>query len=161
MTFLMLVWAFAIAITIHNIEEAILLPAWSQGAGRWKRPVGANEFRFAVAVLTAAVFAAAIMAGIGGKKSLGAYLVCGYALAMLLNIVYPHVLATVVLREYAPGTLTALLLNLPVSVLLLAMAFREDYIDASTFLWAGPLVVLAIAGSIPLLLAIGRRLQSS
>jgi hypothetical protein len=165
MTFLVLTWLFVLAMAVHNLEEAIWLPAWSQRIGqqgsRWHRPVGASEFRFAVLVLTAAAAAAALAANVGGKQSLGAYLVCGYALAMLLNVIFPHVLACLVLREYAPGTLTAILLNAPACALLLELALRERYVDARVFLWAGPLVVLTIAGAIPLLLAIGRRLPTA
>jgi hypothetical protein len=171
MTFPVLTWLFVLAIAAHNLEEAVWLPAWSQrtssrGAwlqrsGRWRHPVGAFEFRFAVLVLTAAAAAAALAASLGGKGSLGAYLVSGYALAMLLNVVFPHVLACLALREYAPGTLTALLLNAPACALLLELALREGYVDASVFLWAGPLVVLAIAGSIPLLFTIGRGLLTA
>jgi hypothetical protein len=161
MTFFALTWLFVLAIAIHNLEEAVWLPAWSQQPGRWRRPVGAPEFRFAVMVLTAAGAAVALAANIGGKESLGAYLVCGYALAMLLNVLFPHVVASLAMREYAPGTLTALLLNAPVCALLLELALREEYVDARVFLWTGPLVVLGIAGSIPLLFAAGRRLAAA
>lgn len=156
MTFFALTWLFVLAVGLHNLEEALWLPAWSQRAGRWHFPVGAVEFRFAVAVLTVAAAAVALAANIGGKGSVGAYLVSGYALAMLLNVVFPHVLASLILREYAPGTLTALLLNLPVCALLLEHALREQYVEMQVFLWAGPLVALAIAASIPLLFWIGR-----
>jgi hypothetical protein len=165
MSFLVLTWLFVLAIAVHNLEEAVWLPAWSQRIrsqrfGRWHHPVGASEFRLAAIVLTAAGAAAALAANIGGKGSLGAYLVCGYALAMLLNVVFPHLLASLAMREYAPGTLTALLLNAPACALLLELALREGYVDAKIFLWAGPLVVLGIVGSIPLLFAIGRRLPA-
>ena len=46
-------WLFPAAITVHNLEEAIWLPGWSRTAGEWHAGVGAFEFRFAVAVLTA------------------------------------------------------------------------------------------------------------
>lgn len=94
---------------------------------------------------------------VGGKESVGAYLIAGYALAMLMNVLFPHLLATLIMRRYAPGTAMALLLNLPVTVLLLHRGFQENYIRLSTFIWAGPLVVAAILGTIPLLFAIGRR----
>lgn len=156
MTFSLLSWVFAAAITLHNLEEALLLPRWSQSAGRWHHPVGAREFRFAVGVLTALAYIAAVLSVVGGKETVGSYFIAGYALAMLVNVFFPHLLATLVLRRYAPGTATALLLNLPVTALLLYQGFLQGYIRLSTFLWAGPVVVAAILASIPLLFTIGR-----
>jgi hypothetical protein len=109
-------------------------------------------------VLTVLAYVAAGWALICGKESLGAYVLSGYALAMLLNVLFPHAIATVMMRRYAPGTLTALLLNLPVTFFLLYRGFQEGYIHDERFVWLGPLVVLGILVSIPVLFAIGRRL---
>jgi hypothetical protein len=158
MTFFTLTWLFVLAVALHNLEEALMLPAWSQKAGRWHYPVSATEFAFAVIVLTAAAAATALAANLGGKGSAGAYLVCGYALAVLLNVLFPHLLVTLVLRRYAPGTMTAVVLNLPACALLLDHALREQYVEMGTFLWAGPSTVIAIVTAIPLLFALGRRL---
>ena len=45
-------WLFPVAITVHNLEEAIWIPGWSQNVGKWHPPVGRYEFWFAVGVLT-------------------------------------------------------------------------------------------------------------
>lgn len=103
MTFFTLTWLFVLAVALHNLEEALLLPAWSQKKGRWRYLVSRQELAFAVVVLTAAAAATALAANLGGKGSAGAYLVCGYALAMLLNVPFPHLIATLVLRQYAPA----------------------------------------------------------
>jgi len=158
MDFVLLAWLFALAITVHNIEEALLLPDWSKTAGKWHRPVGVREFRFAVSVLTVLAYGAVGWAHLCGKESMGAYALSGYALAMLLNVLLPHVIATAATRRYAPGTLTALLFNLPVTILLLRQGFQEGYIHIQRFAWAGPLVVAGILASIPVLFAMGRRL---
>ncbi|MCG6536697.1 MAG: HXXEE domain-containing protein, partial [Syntrophales bacterium LBB04] len=160
MDFVLLSGLFALAVTAHNLEEALLVPTWSQSAGRWHHPVGAREFRFAVAVLTVFAYVAVYLAVVGGKEGVGAYLLAGYALAMLLNVAFPHVLATLVMRRYAPGTLTALLLNLPVTVLLLHQGLQEGYVQAHRLAWVGPLVVVVIVAAIPVLFAIGRLLPS-
>ena len=114
--------AFCLAISAHNLEEAVWLPAWSERAGRLHARVGAREFRFAVIVLTALAWGVAVSAYLGGRESVGAYLLAGYALAMLLNVVAPHLAATALMRSYAPGTATAVLLNLPACALLLRAA---------------------------------------
>jgi hypothetical protein len=157
MGFGLLAWLFVAAVAIHNLEEAIWLPAWSQIAGRWHQPVDNAEFRFAVLILTALAAAAAGLASVQGKGSFGAYIVAGYGLAMLLNVLIPHVLATLWLSRYMPGTGTALLLNLPITLLLLRQAFLEGYVEPWAFLIFGPAVVVGIVALIPLLFWMGRK----
>ena len=52
MDFIWFTWLFVFAVAVHNLEEAIWLPAWSQRAGRCYHGVGNAEFRFAVTLLT-------------------------------------------------------------------------------------------------------------
>ena len=63
---------------------------------------------------------------------------------MLLNVLFPHVTASPALRRYMPGTATAALLNAPVTIGLLAHAFREGYIEPRAFLIFSPIFVIAI-----------------
>ncbi|NOX34874.1 MAG: HXXEE domain-containing protein [Deltaproteobacteria bacterium] len=158
MNFVLLSWMFALVVTIHNIEEAIFLPKWSRTAGRWHYPVGDREFRFAVAVITVLTYVAAYFATSGGKGSIGAYIISGYALAMLLNVLFPHLIATLAMRRYAPGTATALLFNLPITSLLLYQSFHQGYVEKSVYLYIGPSVAVGIVLLIPVLFAVGRRL---
>lgn len=158
--FQLLVWLFPIAITIHNLEEAIWLPKWTLSAGRWHPPVAPFVFRFAVAVLTLLAYLAALLAWLGGQNSVGAYLVTGYALAMLLNVALPHLVATVATKRYVPGLATALVFNAPVTYALLQQALIEEYVAVKTVVWVGPLVVGAVLGSVPVLFAAGRWIAS-
>lgn len=151
-----LAWGFVAAIAIHNFEEAMLLPHWSQTAGKWHAPVGAFEFRFAVIFLTGL---GAVLAWLAvARNGAGVYLLCGYALAMALNVAVPHVAGSLALRRYVPGTATAVLLNLPVCSAVLLAAAREHLIAWPTFAWAGPLVVGGILALIPILFRAGRAL---
>jgi len=156
--FTTLTWLFAISITLHNLEEAIWLPKWSISAGRWHPPVEPTVFRFSVLILTLFAYVFSILASIGGKLSIGAYLISGYAFAMLLNVVFPHLLTTIALKKYAPGLTTALFLNFPVTLSLLYYAVNERYIDLKKFYIIGPVVTLGILGSIPVLFRIGKRI---
>ena len=154
MGFVGLVAAFCAAVTVHNLEEALYLPAWSVAAARFHPPVGVFAFRFAVVALTLAAYVCAALAAAG--STVGAYLVCGYGLAMAANAVVPHLVATVALRRYAPGTATGLLLNLPIGVALVAAAAAEGRIEWPSFVWAGPITVIGLAAAIRPLLALGR-----
>jgi hypothetical protein len=154
MNFEELAWLFAAAVTLHNLEEAIWLPAWSKKGRSLRKPVEARVFRFAVAALTILLYVCTSLATTG--IPLGPYLLCAFALAMAFNAFIPHLAATIVLRNYAPGTATALLLNLPTSMILLGSAVAEGRIDVSLLAWTGPLTALALALSIPLLFRIAR-----
>ena len=74
-------------------------------------------------------------------------------------LLLPHVLATLALRTYVPGTATALAFNLPLGGWLLWRAITEKFVQPSVFAWSGPLTVIAIVVSIPLLFAAGRYLS--
>lgn len=157
LTFEILSWLFVFALAIHNLEEAIWLPTWSRIAGKWHPVVTDREFRFAVILLTVLAAAVAWIAIRQGKESAGAYLLCGYALAMLLNVVFPHLLGTLALRRYMPGTATAIIFILPTTFALIRYCIAEDYIKLNRFLLLGPLTVVGIVISIPALFWLGRR----
>jgi hypothetical protein len=156
MTFERLAWLFALAVTVHNLEEAIFLPAWSRRAGRWHIQVGEPEFRFAVVVLTLFAYLFAWLVEKGSE--IGVYLLSGYALVMFLNVFAPHLFATIVLRRYAPGTATALFFNLPITFCLLRSAFEEHHISIASFAWTGAIAVIGGVALIPALFAVGRAL---
>jgi len=156
MGFTALAQVFAVAITIHNLEEALFLPGWSRHAGRWHPRVGSGEFRFAVLVLTLAAYACVWLAAV--QPVIGTYLLCGYAFAMLVNVFIPHTLGTVVMRRYAPGTATALVFVLPSTALLLRAALAEHRIAPLTLAWAGAAGIVVLLASIKPLFAVGRML---
>jgi hypothetical protein len=96
----LLIWGVPVVILVHNIEEAIWLPRWAnQHAGRWHKPVGAAEFRFAVVVLSLLAFVLAGLTHISGFGSIWHYLLVAYALGQAINIFVPHLVVTLVTRH--------------------------------------------------------------
>ncbi|MGX9705985.1 HXXEE domain-containing protein [Laceyella tengchongensis] len=160
LSFLYFQWLFPIVVTLHNLEEAIWLPAWSQTAGKWHAKVGKREFRFAVLVLTVLAYGLTYLSWSNGPESVWSYLNCGYILAMLLNVFLPHVAATIALRQPCPGVWTAVACNLPINLLLLYLAFHDQWITGKTFLIFAPFTVAGIALSIPLLFFVGKQLPT-
>ncbi len=108
---------FLLAFTLHNIEEGLWLPRWSKYAGKYHPQVSNNEFHFALMVVTTAGYFVTFLFLVFGQsvESLK-YLYLGFLAMMCFNAVFPHLAATVILRRYAPGTLTGLLLNLPIGM---------------------------------------------
>ncbi len=112
-------------------------------------------------VLTLVLFVSAGAATASGTGSIAAYLFSGYVFAMVANVLIPHLLASLALRRYMPGTGTALLLNLPLGSWFLYRAITEQYVQLSTLAWVAPGTALTIVASIPVLFAAGRKVGKS
>jgi hypothetical protein len=91
--------------------------------------VSSSVFRFAAAVQSLLLVLLATAAFLSAPQGLAAYGFAGYVFAMLVNVFAPHVLASIVLRKYMPGTATALVLNLPLGVV-----FRKVRTGVSQYL---------------------------
>jgi hypothetical protein len=119
-------WAFPVAVTLHNLEEAIWLPGfWAERY--WHLPVNATEFRIGAALVAGFAYALTYVSIRHGAKSVATYGWAIFSAIMLLNAVW-HVGATVYLRVYAPGLVTAVVVILPVTIYLLRRGLREGYI---------------------------------
>lgn len=149
-------WLFTCGALAHNAEEARYLPAWSQRAGRFRRPVSAPVFHRAAVLLSLLFLAITAAASLAPPRGLAAYLMAGYALAMVLNALLPHAAVSVLTRSPMPGLATGVLLNMPLGTWYLVRALRERQVTLPTFYWAGPAVVLALLLLLPALLAAGR-----
>ncbi len=158
-TFELLYFLFPVAITLHNIEEAVWMPEWSQNAGRWHRPVEKIPFAFAVLVLTLLAYLFAYLGLMGGKQSIGIYLLSGYAFVMLANVFVPHLIAAIWLKQYVPGLVTGLALNLPICSALLIFVLMEGYVSLWPLLITGGLFIVAALILIPQLFKAGEKIE--
>lgn len=158
---LLLLWALPAVVAVHNLEEALWLPQWSrERAQRWRPPAGAWEFRFALTVITLAVFLFAALTQIGGWSSIWHYLIAAYALGQSLNIFVPHLVASIDYRTVMPGLLSGVLLVLPTAVLFLYRSFLESRLELDRFLPVATVVIVLLLLSLPVLFAVGRKVQA-
>lgn len=129
-----LVWIVALSETLHNIEEAIWMPGWSHSAGMWQQPVGTFEFRFAVTVLTL-LFYGIIFYYYRSNNQSAKYLMSGLLVLILFNVFIPHLLAAIFLTRYAPGVITGVLFNIPVTLYFLRRGIKEKEFDKRTLIF--------------------------
>jgi hypothetical protein len=108
----MLELLFLLGFTLHNLEEAVWLPGWSKYAKRFHPEVKKNEFHFAVVVISVIGYLLTFY-HLTNKSIYAQYAFYGFVLMMCFNVVFPHLIAAVILRRYAPGLLTGLFLNVP------------------------------------------------
>jgi hypothetical protein len=78
---------------------------------------------------------------------------------MLANVPIPHIAASVALRSYMPGVVTAVALNLPVLSLLVVLALREGYVSGWKAVEYSAGVAALLLLSIPALFKLGKALD--
>ncbi|MBN1473062.1 MAG: HXXEE domain-containing protein [Syntrophaceae bacterium] len=111
---------FLLGFSLHNIEEALWLPKWSKHARKYHKEVSPSEFRFAVIIVTAIGYLLTFQYFLfGSAHSAAKYIYLGFILMMVVNVFFPHLIATIVLKKYAPGLITGILLNAPCGIYIL------------------------------------------
>lgn len=142
---------------LHNAEEALTMPG-QQSVEHFSfvQLPTYNQFLLSVAILTiAALFAyIAAMRTQNGKTYL--FISTAIAAALLFNVFVPHLAAAALTLKYTPGLITAVLLNLPFSILLLKLNKplfadrRQMIIYILGGFGAGYLVFAAVMGTVRL-----------
>ena len=149
-----LVPSLAVTETIHNVEEAVWLPAWSQTTGMLQQPVGAFEFRFAVIALTLLVYGVVYYFARYDNR-VARYMMAGALVMILFNVFVPHLAVTVILFRYAPGTISGILLNVPVCSYLLRRGVKEGIFGTKMIVF-GAIGFAAVTGLLlPALFTVG------
>jgi len=79
--------------------------------------------------------------------------------AMLANVLYPHVAISIATRSYMPGTATAVALNLPVLSFLVVSALAERQVSGWSAIAYGTGLPGLLLLSLPALFKLGRSLN--
>jgi drug/metabolite transporter (DMT)-like permease len=152
-----LILIFPLAITLHNIEEALWLPQWSQFAKRYHRRVGRNEFYFALICVTLIAYLSSFFFLFFNEVVILRYIYFGFVGAMILNAIFPHLIATIVLKRYAPGVITGILMNVPCFSLLIIIAIKKNVISTLEVIISTAVVGGIILVSLPIFFKLGQR----
>jgi drug/metabolite transporter (DMT)-like permease len=153
-----LILIFPLAITLHNIEEALWLPQWSQFAKRYHKRVGRNEFYFALICVTLIAYLSSFFFLLFNEVVILKYIYFGFVGAMILNAIFPHLIATIVLKRYAPGVITGILMNVPCFSFLIIFAIKENVISTFEVIISTAIVGGTILVSLPIFFKLGQRL---
>ncbi len=151
---------FCLAITLHNIEEAIWLPQWSQLGHPLQQPVTANEFYFAVIIITAlAYFISFLFVHFPGIKIIK-WAFIGFLGSMIFNAFFPHLISMILMKKYAPGFITGLLLNVPINSFILYKLHTQHLISAKNIIISTVIVGALLLMLIPFLFNMASMLVS-
>ncbi|AJS59334.1 HXXEE domain-containing protein [Paenibacillus sp. IHBB 10380] len=150
-----LVILFLFAITLHNLEEALWLPAWSNYASKFHKPVGKGEFHFAVMFITSLAYLSTFFYLFFPNSIMAKYILIGFLGSMIINAIFPHLLATIILKRYSPGLLTGILLNIPINSLILYQFFQSNELTFRELFLSILIVGGVLLSLIPVLFKIG------
>ena len=149
---------FLMSFTLHNIEEGIWLPKWSKHADKFHPTVENNELHFGLLVVTVLGYLLTfIFLVFGHSYDIIKYLYLGFLLVMCFNAFFPHFLATVIQKRYAPGTVTGLVLNLPIGLFIIFGKYRSE-LEISKLLIGFITIVIIGLVLIPLSFKVGKKI---
>jgi len=129
---------FLMGFTLHNLEESAWLPEWSKQARKFHAPVEKSHYIFATIIITMIGYLVTLVDILSDEPgSIPNYLYLGFIGMMGVNAILPHLVATLLLKKYAPGLLTGILLNLPISIVII-----KEYLHKGVEVY---LLILSIA----------------
>ncbi|HXN47327.1 MAG TPA: HXXEE domain-containing protein [Bryobacteraceae bacterium] len=136
---------FGIGVTLHNIEEAMFLVDWSRSHFKpWFEPD--RKIYWAVTSLVSVVIWIPVVGVCVSKESSSFQnALSGFALAMAINALLPHLLISLVKHSYSPGVETGMLFNLPLGVLLIHEQLSDRALSPVEFWRAAVLYALLLA----------------
>lgn len=137
-----LIWVLAITETIHNIEEAIWLPDMFQSVNGL-RFVSPFEFRLATLLVTLLIWWITWYF-VKYKNKLSINLMGGTLFIILFNVFMPHIIGSIILQKFAPGVISGILLNIPVTTYLLWRGFKEGIFNIKSLV-VGSIAFAAMA----------------
>jgi hypothetical protein len=126
---------FATGVTLHDLEEALWLPGWMRTRTHVKTVFDPHPKAYWVgtSLVSFVVWIAALAVGIWPTVPPFHLVLSGFALAMAVNAVVPHLSMSLIQRSYMPGTATGMLFNLPLAVLLIQAELRSRLAPWASF----------------------------
>jgi hypothetical protein len=149
---------FCLAITLHNLEEALWLPKWSQLDSSFQKTVTPNEFHFAVLIITALAYLVAFLYLNFSESKIIKWAFIGFIGSMIFNAIFPHLIATLLMKTYTPGLATALLLNIPINTVILFKLHELNLVTLKEIIVSTVVIGIILLAMIPLLFMIGGNL---
>lgn len=148
-----LLWLVPLFITLHNLEELWTMPGFLVGLPAripaWAQrllpaevfPPTARQFALMILIVTLVPYLLALLGGARRARSPRTLLLAGAQVVMLINIL-SHVVSMNIQNGYVPGLVTALLFNLPFSLIFLGSGLRQGWLRTGDFAYLVPFALL-------------------
>ena len=151
---------FLFAFTIHNLEEAVWLIRQSSRVSRDKlhRTNTQDQFLFGLFWVTGLAYLITALYMFYPTNEPLKYAYFGFVGCMILNIVFPHLLVTIIERCYSPGLFTGILVILPLHTLIIKTGIDNSTITIFQFIVSTLAVAVVLVATIPLSFLVGKKL---
>lgn len=149
---------FIFAITLHNIEEALWLPEWSKHVQKFGKQVSRDEFCFAVLIITMLAYLATGLFMIFPQILILKYFFFGFIGSMIVNVIFPHLASSIMLKKYCPGLITGIFLIIPFNSLIMVFSLNNKIINSSEIIISTVVVGIFLLILIYILKKIGGKL---
>jgi hypothetical protein len=151
-------WLVAGFALLHNLEEAVMMPAYAPlvrerftgvaPQGLLAATAHLSWFYIALTVATLIPFFVVLISVTRRTSRAAAWAVVFVQSLFFVNVFLPHVPAALMLGGYAPGLVTAVAIQLPYSVFFLRRSVREGAVSRAGVALAVALAPLALLVSI-------------
>lgn len=138
---------FGVGVTLHNLEEAVYLPAWLRSNVTLFFEPNRKIYWVMTSLVSVVIWVPIVGICLSPDGSRFQGVLSGFALVMAINAVLPHFAWSLLKHSYSPGTATGILFNLPLG----AQLIREQMSTAT----ASHVYVWREAVLYALLLAVG------
>ncbi|MEW6060674.1 MAG: HXXEE domain-containing protein [Bacteroidota bacterium] len=130
-----ILWLIPTLLAVHNLEEALTMPAWVK-ANMWKVREAIPLFHLlhfstpqlylSLIQVTVLPFLLAFFCLKGELTKRKLNILLTLQAIIFWNVLVPHLGGVIVLQMYNPGTVTAVLINLPFSLYLLKYLLKNE-----------------------------------
>lgn len=131
------------AFMLHNSEEAWGISKLSTSFS-FPMHQGVTPLQFAIAVtlFTVLGFVIIFIKSLYKSEKQYTYVTTGFTGMLFLNVFFPHLIATIFFGQYAPGVITALLINLPLTGYILFATFKTNKLNLKQIITASTIGAL-------------------
>jgi Na+(H+)/acetate symporter ActP len=136
---------FGIGVTLHNLEEAMFLADWSRTHLKLRFEPNQRIYWVLTSLVSFVVWIPVVGVCVSKERSSFDDALSGFALAMAINAVLPHLLISLVKHSYSPGVGTGMLFNLPLGILLIHERLSDRAISPVEFWRTAALYALPLA----------------
>lgn len=154
---------FLLAFTIHNLEEAVWLTRQQISAKekvkvKMNKEVSLDQFLFGLFWVTGLAYLITALYIFYPANELLKYAYFGFVGAMIFNIIFPHLVSTIVEHCYSPGLFTGILVIFPINSLIVKTAINSDLITIAQFIISTLIVGVFLLASIPFNFKLGKKI---